>query len=157
MKIRRKRPTRLFFGQDTPDRPFWTPFLAEKVPNLNSKVLEKRLKNGQKEPFWSCSTFYRFSFARSSVYNSTLMSLTLLEWFHKTKKNVFFVAKMMVFLGTRDFLSPRPIWTFTAKKEARQISNYRANCDARVFFFFWNVWVKIRRNRPTRFFLSGHP
>ena len=54
----------------------------------------------------TCRTIYRQS--------------ELEQWFHNIQKKLTFLALEM-------FLSPWPIWRFTAKKGVCQISNYKAN------------------------------
>ena len=56
--------------------------------------------------------------------------------------------------GLPIFVSPRHIGTFTAKRGVCQVSNYTANCDVGVDFF-WNIGVKKSRNIP--FFLVRTP
>ena len=64
------------------------------------------------------------------------------------KKPTFFVRKPR-FLGHPRFFEVHGLYgLLQAKKWLCQISKSRANCDVGVDLF-WNVGVKIRRNRPT--------
>ena len=101
----------------------------------------KRFKNGQNSPYAhlmqsiaSLSPGLRYIIQPSG------------HWHHH---NGLAYRKSRFFWGTRDFLSSRPIWTFTARKGAFQTLNYRANLTWE--FFFLKCEVKICRNRPTCF------
>ena len=68
VKIRGNRPAFFSSGPGTPDRPFWTPFLAGKSANPSFEGTWKAKKERSKIAlFWPSNAFYRFSFARSSV------------------------------------------------------------------------------------------
>ena len=70
------------------------------------------------------------------------------------EKKPHFLRKSQ-FLGTRDCSKSTAYMDFySQKKRVCQISNYRANCDVGVEFFFWNVGLKTCRNRPTCFFFG---
>ena len=76
------------------------------------------------------------------------------------KKNTFFVAKITVFGHPRFFLNSGPIWTFTGKRWGMLDLELQSKLWRASWFFFRNVGVKIRRNRPTwllLLFWSGHP
>ena len=70
------------------------------------------------------------------------------------KTPLFCCCKNHVFLGTRDFSKSRPIWTFTAKKKGGYARSRTTERIDTWELIFWNVGVKIRRNRATCFFFG---
>ena len=115
-------------------------FLAGKSANPAFEGIWKGSKTVKNRGFWSSNAFYRFSFASSSVYNSTLRSLTPVRWFHDIQKKLTFLfcKNHGFFYGTRyfsKFMAYIDVYRrLQPKTVVCEISNYRANCDVGVDF-----------------------
>ena len=117
---------------------------------------KKAQKKRSKIAFWSSNAFYRFSFTRSLVENSTLRSLTPLQWFGKSKKKTLFLfAKITfcrMFFSTPEFFYVLGLYTgkkgkiIFFKKNSRFFSrkfNFSGFFDVLDFRFydFWKIFL----------------
>ena len=133
----------VFIGGGRPDTPrtdHFRPLFAWKknVPTLHSTGLEKAQRRSKnKSLFCPSNAFYRFSFTRSAVrefHFEVTDTATMVSQYREREKNThfFYAAKITVSWAPEIFPSPRPIWTFTAKKGVCQSPDFRAKCDAGI-------------------------
>ena len=159
VKIRQKRPTCCCFLVRTPlTDHLWTPFLAGKSAKpafewtwKGSKTVKNRVFGHLMHSIAPLSPGLRYSihlWGHWHHYNGLVIS----------KKKPPFLLQKSRFSGALEiFQSPRPIWTFTAKKGVCQISNYGANCDVGVDFFRIWGWKYVEIGQLVVAFWSGHP